>query len=245
MINTIGTWGASLINMSTVPTLALGMTMLFTQAAWAAAPAKPPRASSTKTAATPATPKGDVALGKDKAESERCIECHGQSGQGSGNPKGAEAKVAKLAGQKTAYIVKQVQDFRSGLRKHDQMAIVARNLSDEDLIDIAAYFNSLPPMKGEGGDLHEAGKQLFEQGDPARGITPCVSCHGPQGGAKAGLPAAPRLAGQEWKYLDDQLRAWRDGSRRNSPDGVMNQLSKALSDKEIEVLADHLAAQAQ
>jgi cytochrome c553 len=125
------------------------------------------------------------------------------------------------------------------------MAIVARNLSDEDLVDIAAYFNSLPPMKGEGGDLHEAGKQLFEQGDAARGITPCVTCHGVKGKGQAALPTAPRLAGQEWKYLDDQLRAWRDGSRRNSPEGVMNQLSKSLGDREIEVLADHLAGQGE
>jgi cytochrome c553 len=224
----------------------LSMAMLFTQAAWAAAPAKPGRSSSVKTAAQPLLAlQGDPVAGKDKAESERCIECHGQTGQGSGNSKGAQARVAKLAGQKTAYIVKQVQDFRSGQRKHDQMAIVARNLSDEDLVDIAAYFNSLPPMKGEGGELHEAGKQLFEQGDAARGITPCVTCHGPKGLGLAALPTTPRLAGQEWKYLDDQLRSWRDGSRRNSPEGVMNQLSKSLGDREIEVVADHLAGQGE
>jgi cytochrome c553 len=235
-----------LINSTFTPMLALGAAMLFTHVAWAAAPAKPARAAASKTSAPPAAaPKGDPVLGKDKADAERCIECHGQTGQGSGHRNGAEAKVAKLAGQKPAYIVKQVMDFRSGNRKHDQMAIVARNLSDEDLIDIAAYFGSLPAMKGEGGDLHEAGKQLYEQGDVARGISACVSCHGPQGTGQGGVAAAPRLAGQEWKYLDGQLRAWRDGSRRNSADGAMSQLSKALTDREIEVLADHLAGQGQ
>lgn len=245
MIHTLGTWSAPFIQ--TAPALALGAALLLAQAAWAATPAKPARAGQSKSAPTaaPLAPKGDPALGKDKADAERCVECHGQLGQGSGHPNSAEAKFAKLAGQKLPYIVKQVQDFRSGARKHDQMAIVARNVSDEDLADIAAWFNSLPPMKGEGADVHEAGKELFENGDTTRGITACASCHGAKGLAQGGVPAAPRLAGQEWKYLDNQLRAWRDGSRKNGPDGVMNQLAKALSDRDIEVIADYLTVQGQ
>ncbi len=245
MIPTLGTWGATF--MSTAPALALGAVMLFTHAAWSAAPAKPAKTAAAKVATQLASdlPVGDPVQGKEKADAERCIECHGLLGQGSGHPNSTEAKFAKLAGQKQAYIVKQVQDFRSGLRKHDQMAIVARNLSDEDLVDIAAWFSSLPPMKGEGGDLHEAGRELYEQGDASRGIPACVTCHGPKGLAQVGVAAAPRLAGQEWRYLDTQLRAWRDGSRKNSSDGVMSQLSRSLSDREIEIISDYLAGQAQ
>jgi cytochrome c553 len=249
LIHTIGTWGAQFMN--TAPALAVGAAMLLGHVALAATPArtgqsgKAAAAGSAKAAVQPAAPKGDPALGKDKADSERCVECHGQLGQGSGHPNSTEAKFAKLAGQKMPYIIKQVQDFRSGARKHDQMAIVARNLSDEDLVDIAAWFSSLPPMKGESGDVHEAGKALFEQGDTSRGIPACVSCHGAKGLGQGGVAAAPRLGGQEWKYLDNQLRAWRDGSRKNSPDGVMSQLAKALSDRDIDVVINYLAAQGQ
>jgi cytochrome c553 len=244
LIQTFGTWGATF--MQTAPALALGAVMLFTHSAWGTTPAKPTKAAAPRKAisAAPSLPKGDPLQGKEKADAERCIECHGQLGQGSEHPNSTEAKFAKLAGQKQAYIVKQVQDFRSGLRKHDQMAIVARNLSDEDLVDIAAWFSSLPPMKGEGGDLHEAGKELYEQGDAARGIQACITCHGPRGLAQGGLPTAPRLAGQEWRYLDTQLRAWREGSRKNSTDGVMSLVSRSLSDREIETISDYLAGQA-
>jgi len=188
---------------------------------------------------------GRAELGQDKADAERCVECHGLQGQGAGHPNGAEARVAKLAGQRASYIAKQVQDFRSGRRKHDQMAIVARNVADEDLHDIAAWFASLPPMNsGSTASANAAqGQALFEQGDPQRGIVPCGSCHGPQGRASEGSTAdAPRLAGQEWRYLDQQLRAWRDGSRSNGPTPVMNQIARSLTDNEIEALAEFLSS---
>jgi cytochrome c553 len=192
-------------------------------------------------AAAPAAPKGDAVAGKDKAESERCIECHGWDGHGAGHANSTEGKFAKLAGQHPDYILKQIQDFRSGARKHDQMAIMARSVSDEDVLDIAAYFASQTGMSGQGGELHQLGKDVFEQGDPARGVLPCASCHGVKGKGVEGNRLAPVIGGQEWRYLDKQLRDWRSGERRNSADGVMNKVTSALTDKEIEALADYLA----
>lgn len=150
---------------------------------------------------------GNPVLGKEKAENERCFECHGENGQGVvQGSNGVENKFAKLAGQLPSYILKQIQDFRSGARKHDQMAIVARNVSDEDVRDIAAYFAALPRMSGQDGDLHQLGKELFEQGDAARGVQACVSCHGDKGKGLASQPLVPLIGGQEWHYLDRQLR---------------------------------------
>lgn len=187
-------------------------------------------------------PSGNPVLGKEKAENERCFECHGENGQGVvQGSNGVENKFAKLAGQLPSYILKQIQDFRSGARKHDQMAIVARNVSDEDVRDIAAYFAALPRMSGQDGDLHQLGKELFEQGDAARGVQACVSCHGDKGKGLASQPLAPLIGGQEWHYLDRQLRDWRAGERRNSQDGSMNKVTRELTDKEIEALADYLA----
>jgi cytochrome c553 len=190
-------------------------------------------------------PQGDPVAGKEKAESERCLECHGLDGNGAGHADsskaGTEGKFAKLAGQYPDYILKQIRDFRSGARKHDQMAIMARSVSDEDVLDIAAYFGSLPRMSGEGGDARALGKALFAQGDPARGVQACVSCHGDKGKGLPGTALGPVVGGQAWRYLDKQLRDWRSGERRNSAEGVMSQASRALTDQDIEALADYLS----
>lgn len=206
-----------------------------------AATAKP-RASSAR-ATQAAIPKGDPVLGREKAEAERCMECHGEDGNGAGHSNGPEGKFAKLAGQAPAYILKQIQDFRSGARQHDQMAIMARSVADEDIVDIAAYFGSLPRMKGDGQGAAEAGRVLFEQGDATRGVVACASCHGVQGQGVAGNPLTPMVGGQEWRYLDKQLRDWRSGDRRNSADGVMSQVLKPLTDTDIEHLTNYLSAQ--
>jgi cytochrome c553 len=102
-----------------------------------------PRLPAAIAAKVAAQPQGDPLLGKDKAESERCAECHGIEGQGQPAEHGPEMKFPKLAGLTPAYIVQQVEAFRSGARKNDQMTIMARAVSDEDLIDIAAYFGNL------------------------------------------------------------------------------------------------------
>lgn len=198
-------------------------------------------------AMAPQVPAGNPLLGRDKIDSERCQECHGADGQGAGHANGPEGKFAKLAGQDAAYVLKQMQDFRSGARKHDQMAIMARSVSDEDVRDIAAHFASLAPMRGEpvagaaAQALAQRGQHLFAQGDAARGVPACASCHGAAGEGNAAL-RAPRIAGQEWRYLDKQLRDWRSGERRNSPDGAMNQALSRLSDADIDALTQHLAS---
>lgn len=71
--------------------------------------------------------------------------------------------------------------------------------------------------------------------DPQAGrakASACVVCHGPLGVATA--PSAPHLAGQPAMYLEDQLRKYRDGSRRHEQ---MTLIAKPLTDAEIENLA--------
>lgn len=194
-----------------------------------------PRAK-TRPAATAAAPPGDPVAGREKAESERCIECHGEAGQGAGHSNGPEGKFAKLAGQSAAYIVKQIEDFRSGARKHDVMAMMARSLDPADLRDIAAYFAAQAPMQGEGPAGAGDAERLVAQGDAARGVPACGACHG--GTTRAPASALhPRLAGQAYRYLAQQLQDWRSGWRRNSPGGVMSAATARLTDAEIEALS--------
>ena len=78
---------------------------------------------------------GDAAAGKAKAAS--CAGCHGASGV-SNNP-----MWPNLAGQKDAYLVKQMKAFRDGTRNDPMMSPMAKPLSDADIDNIAAYFSSL------------------------------------------------------------------------------------------------------
>jgi len=203
------------------------------------AAAAPRKAASVPAPPAPSTPApvrlGDARLGAEKASNE--------------------GKFPKLDGQAPDYILKQIRDFRSGARTHDFMQIMARSVSDEDVIDIAAYFHSLPVMTGDGfsqpgqaptGDA-VLGQRIFTQGDAARGVPACITCHGEAGrsqrlGEGAAPVRVPHIGGQEWRYLDKQLRDWRSGERRNSAGGVMNQAIQKLSDTEIESLANYLSS---
>lgn len=190
-----------------------------------------------------AAPAGDAQLGRAKAENERCFECHGEQGLGVGH--GPEAIFARLAGQKADYIEQQVRHFKAGLRKNDSMLITARAVDPEDLRDIAAYFAQLPVMQGEGGQdaaLNALAQDLTLRGDPARGIAACSSCHGAAGEGIAGHPA-PRLAGQESRYLAKQLRDFRQRQRREAVDSGMAGIAAALREVEIDQLASYFSRQ--
>lgn len=190
-------------------------------------------------AAAPAALRGDPVAGKEKAESERCLECHGASGPGQGNSNGSDGKFAKLGGQDREYIVKQIEDFRSGRRKHAFMAMMANSISDADVADIAAYFEGEQKMASGAAPRNAVAQRLFQHGDPARQLAPCISCHGANGqGAGA---AGPVIGGQGVRYLAEQMFNWRSGERSNSVGGVMNQLAKPLSDEEIEALAHYVS----
>lgn len=177
---------------------------------------------------------GDPLSGKSK--SLLCQGCHGEDGNS------LSTLVPKLAGQNTGYILKQVHNFQSGIRKHAIMNDLAMTVNDEDLADIAAYFASLNKMKGDGSTNSQTGKNLFLTGDTSRKIIACVNCHGANGkGLEPNPSMIPVIGGQNKDYLSRQLVNFRDGDRSNSPDGVMNEMTKSLTDAEIESLATYVS----
>jgi len=78
---------------------------------------------------------GDIAAGK--AKTGMCAACHGAMGVS------AVPMYPNLAGQKEAYIAKQLRDFKSGARKDPVMAPMAMALTDADVANVAAYYASL------------------------------------------------------------------------------------------------------
>lgn len=179
---------------------------------------------------------GDPAAGAVKLLAETCHECHGEDGNST------SPSYPKLAGQFAGYLVKQIHDFKTGARTNAVMTIMAQNLSESALVDIAAHFAASPPTPSE-GKSDPLGRSLFVSGDPARGVPACVGCHGPDGrGVVAGSVIYPAIGGQQSGYLREQLRNWRSGERSNSADGVMNQIAKPLTDSEISAVAEYLSS---
>jgi cytochrome c553 len=182
-------------------------------------------------AAQPAS-KPDLAKGAEKYGAV-CAACHGADAN-SGIPANP-----KLAGQHPEYLVKQLQEFKSGKRKNSIMAGFAATLSDADMRDIAYWAASQKPKAGAAKDkeLVALGERIYKGGVADRQIAACAGCHSPNG---AGIPAQyPRLSGQHADYVAASLKGYRDGARTNNLQ--MTQVTSKLNDREINALADYIA----
>jgi cytochrome c553 len=115
------------------------------------------------------------------------------------------------------------------------MGVYVSPLSEENLIDLSAYYASLPSQKGalSEGPADTAVRRLIEVGDPLRGIAPCGACHGPVGLT----PGAPGLKGQQRAYLELQLQLFKNGDRRNDISEQMRTIARQLTGEEIAMLA--------
>lgn len=198
--------------------------------------AQEPATAGTATAAKPAKPdpaKGDTIFNATPANSQSCASCHNADGNS------AIAANPKLAQQHPEYILKQLQEFKSGKRKSAIMKPYASALSDEDMRNVAWFVGSkaVKPGFAKEKDLVSLGEKIYRGGIADRTIPACASCHSPNG---AGLPAQyPRLGGQHADYTSAQLVAFRDGVRANSPQ--MTGVAAKLNDREIKAVSDYIA----
>ncbi len=185
-----------------------------------------------------AAPKVDPAKGQQIA-STVCVACHGADGNST------IAVNPKLANQHADYLYKQLVEFaakpgpRVVVRENPVMAGFAGALSDEDKRNVAAYFASQTAKPGAARvkETLSIGQRLYRTGVAEKGLPACAGCHGPAG---AGIPSQyPRLSGQHAEYTEAQLKAFRDGVRKNNE--PMQQIAARLSDAEIKALADYIA----
>lgn len=176
---------------------------------------------------------GDPEAGQ--AKSALCATCHGPDGN-------SELAInPKIAGQNARYMIKQMQDFRSGARPGPIMAAMVINLSDEDIEDLAAYYAAqTPTLLGADPEVVELAESLYRSGVGELEVTACSACHSPTGtgNAPAGFPA---LGGQHPEYTLQQLKDFRSGARANDQDGMMRLVTERLTDPELEALASYLA----
>lgn len=178
---------------------------------------------------------GDAEAGK--AKSITCAACHGADGNSAipANP--------NLAGQVPGYIAAQLNAFKSGERANAIMAGQSMTLSDTDMANLDAYYAGLPAkvtstLTDEDKALAEEGRKIFRGGFAERGISACMSCHGPSG---HGIPKNyPRVSAQHKEYLEQQLLAYKRGERKGY-NGIMWNIAFGLSELQIKQLSAYMA----
>lgn len=166
-----------------------------------------------------------------------CAGCHGQNGAAPVTP-----AYPKLSGLGEKYLHKQLVLIKNGDRQIAEMTGLLNNLSDQDLQDLAAYFDQQQmPIGKASPDLIDAGRKLYRGGNLASGIAACAGCHNPmgQGNDPAGFP---RLSGQHAGYVEKQLKAYRTGERAGGAESqIMMDIAARLTDSEIKAVASYVS----
>ncbi len=161
-------------------------------------------------------PAGDPAEGRKVAR--QCSTCHGRDGI-------AQIPIAPhIGGEPARYLADQLVAFRDGTREHEMMTVVTKNLSDQAIADVAAWYASFTPSATLTADASGAPTQ-------------CTACHGKDGISR--MKKAPNLAGESTIYTATQLKAFRNGARQN---GMMTNIAKGLSDDDIRAVAEWYAS---
>ena len=165
-----------------------------------------------------------------------CTWCHGTSGQG-------YMVAPRLAGQQSAYLLKQIEDLREHTRDNpfsrQYMWGAVAALDPQAARNLAAYFASIQPQPANDGDgsLVAVGRTIYMEGIPEANIAACYACHGPNG---VGVRDIPRLGGLAYFYLKARLEQW--GQGYHSGEGTpMPVVARQLGPKEIEALASYLS----
>jgi cytochrome c553 len=190
------------------------------------------------------------AAGNAETAQERaayCKNCHGDSGQGFHGYYTAP----RLAGQQVQYFLNAFKALADHTRDDPlakQFMYAAEGSVEPHLWrGLAQYFNNLkaPPAANGPRYLMSAGQRIYEDGIPSQNVPACAACHGPD--AK-GEGANPRLAGQQYSYLVDQLSGWSKGYRSKDPaspreQNVMSTFATSLTREQISAVSAYLSYQ--
>jgi cytochrome c553 len=172
---------------------------------------------------------GSVSAGQEK--SAVCAACHGPDGNS------ALPEWPSIAGQHENFLAAQLRAFRDGERQNPLMSPMAIGLSDQDIQDLAAFYNAQRPAALEADpELLEHGRRIYLGGDLERGVTACIACHGPTG---QGNPLAnyPVVAGQHAIYTTATLKAYASGERRNQ---MMHEIAARMSADDMRSVSAYL-----
>lgn len=175
-----------------------------------------------------------------------CAICHGEHGEGASE--GGEY-YPHLAGKPAGYLLAQMQAFRDGRRHYPRMIYLMQYMDDAWLGEIAQWYAAQPAHTQRvhhGASALDAAararaESLVYEGDPARGLPACASCHGERlTGVEPGIPA---LVGLPTDYLIAQLGGWITGARVSRQPDCMADIARQIDPADIRLLSTWLAEQ--
>lgn len=163
-----------------------------------------------------------------------CATCHGAAGQS------ASPNFPRLAGQNERYLIKQLQDFATGVRTSSVMKDKATVLNETAILALARHYSRQPAgaTPTDDAQLAAVGQFIYERGNLYSGLPACLACHGTQARGTADLP---RLAGQHPRYLEEQLRQFAQRERRND-NAIMNVIASRISELERRAVTEYLGS---
>ncbi len=165
-------------------------------------------------------------IGRGATLALRCTMCHGARGL-------SQADSPNLAGQYATVVYKQLQDYKSGVRSNVVMSPLVAGLTDENMLDLAAYYAYLPRLPPDHPESAGPAPAIVVSGAPMRNIAPCGACHGgPE--SKAG---SAWLEGQPETYLLAQLHAFATGARHNDISEQMRNVARRMTPAEMAAAA--------
>jgi cytochrome c553 len=176
----------------------------------------------------------DVKAGEKKIA--MCIGCHGIVGYQASFPE--IHKVPMIAGQNAKYIVSALQAYAKGDRKHPTMRGIAGSLSEQDMNDVAAFYEQQAKLPAVPDSIPAAPANVAEL--LTKGA--CVSCHGANF-SKPIDPSYPKLAGQHADYLSVALKSYKTEHNASvgRSNGVMAGQVKQFSNAELKAIAGYIS----
>lgn len=171
--------------------------------------------------------------------SEPCAACHSTDGNSQND------LYPSIAGQHEIYLLTQLKAIQNGDRIVPLMSGQLDNFTPQDLQDLAAYYAAQTAALGGADNSDEdklaLGKAIYRGGLMSKGVAACIACHAPNGTGNV-LAGYPSLSGQLPGYTIQALTNYREGTRGDGTDNgfIMQQVSNALSNEEIEAVANYI-----
>jgi cytochrome c553 len=171
-------------------------------------------------------------VGRGATLAMQCAICHGSN-------RTSQVDTPNLEGQPGAAVYKELRDFKAGARANAVMSPFAIKLSEQDMLDLAAYYSYLPRQPGTHPDSTVDIPHVVARGAPMRNIPTCSSCHD-LNSIKLGTPW---LDGQSAVYIKAQLQAFASSTRRNDISQQMRNIARQMTSDEMNEAARYYAAQ--
>jgi cytochrome c553 len=181
----------------------------------------------------------DAKAGEKKAA--MCIGCHGIPGYQASFPE--VHKVPMISGQNAKYIGAALAAYKKGDRKHPTMRAIATTLTDQDMADLAAFYEVSGADAATAASADAAPKEPAPQVAELLKKANCSSCHGANFN-KPIDPSYPKIAGQHSDYLYVALKSYQNdkGAQVGRNNAIMAGMAKQYTLAELKLMSKYIGS---